>query len=49
MQPEVMSKKIGNEFGSRFGRETGRGNMFGSIFLGGSFLTTGVVLWQHEV
>ena len=37
VQLDVMSKKIGNEFGSRFGRETRRGNMFGSVFLGGPF------------
>ena len=48
LQLEVMSKKIENYLGSRLGRKTGRGNMFGSIFLGGSFLMAGVVLCQHE-
>ena len=48
LQLEVISKKTGNEFGSRLGRETMRRNMFGSIFRDGSFLVAGVVFWQHE-
>ena len=33
VQLEVLSKKMGNEFGSRLGRETTRGNMFRSMLL----------------
>ena len=44
VQPEIMSKKIGNGFGSRLGRETRRVNMFGLICLGGPFLMAVVVL-----
>ena len=48
LQLEVMSKKMGNALRSRLGSETRRGNMFGSICLGGSFFVAGMVLWQHE-